>query len=85
MKGFDFIFSCVHLLYYKCHKIHFKCGGSYIDSPDCIKSKKKTINPINKNDNKCFQYAASLAINYKEIAKNSGKNTKTKLFMDKYN
>ena len=22
MKGIDFIFDCVHLLYYKCHKIN---------------------------------------------------------------
>ena len=24
MKGSDFIFECVYLLYYKCHKINFK-------------------------------------------------------------
>ena len=24
MKGSDFIFDCVHLLYYKCHKINLK-------------------------------------------------------------
>ena len=30
-------------------------GGSYIDSPDGVKSKKATINPINKNNNNCFQ------------------------------
>ena len=28
-------------------------GGSYIDSPDWIKN-KKTINPINKQENKFF-------------------------------
>ena len=33
-KGSDFIFDCVHLLYYKCHKIHLNCGGSNIDSAD---------------------------------------------------
>ena len=31
MKGSDFIFDCVHLLHYKCHKINLNCGGSYID------------------------------------------------------
>ena len=56
MKGSDFIFDCVHLLYYKCHKTNFKCGGSCMDSSDWIKSKKATINLINKKDNKCFQY-----------------------------
>ena len=34
MRNSDFIFYCVHLLYYKCHKINMNCGGSYIDSPD---------------------------------------------------
>ena len=45
MRGRDFIFDSVQLLYYKCHKINFKRGGSYIDSPDWIKKKKATINP----------------------------------------
>ena len=35
MGGRDFIFDSVQLLYYKCHKINFKHGGSYIGSPDC--------------------------------------------------
>ena len=34
MKGSDFVFDCVHLLYYKCHKINPNRCGSYIDSPD---------------------------------------------------
>ena len=50
MESSDFIFGCVHLLYYKCHKINFKRGGLYIDSPDQIKYKKATINTINKKD-----------------------------------
>ena len=27
MKGSDFIFDCVNLSYWKCHKINFKRGG----------------------------------------------------------
>ena len=38
----------VQLFYYKCHKINQNCGFSYVDSPDWIKNKKKTINPIKK-------------------------------------
>ena len=37
MRGSDFFFDCVH---YKCHKVNFQWGGSYIDSPDWIKNKK---------------------------------------------
>ena len=51
MKGSDFVFDYVQLLYYKCHKINFNRGGSYIDSPYWIKNKKATINPTNKKDN----------------------------------
>ena len=60
MKGGEFVFDYVHLLYYKCHKINPNRGGSYIDSPDSIKNKKATINPINIKDNKCFQYAVTI-------------------------
>ena len=48
MKGNEFVFDYVHLLSYKFPKINLNCGGSYIDSPDWIKSKKATINPISK-------------------------------------
>ena len=41
MKGSEFVFDCVHLLYDKCHKINLKRGGSYIDTPDWIKNKAK--------------------------------------------
>ena len=33
MKGSEFVFNYLHLLYYKCQKINPNCGGSYIDSP----------------------------------------------------
>ena len=36
--------------------------GSYIDSPDWIKNKKATINPINKKDSKCFQYVVAVEL-----------------------
>ena len=32
MRGSDFIFDCVDLHYYKCHKTTFKFGCSYTDS-----------------------------------------------------
>ena len=34
MKGRDFIFDCVYLLYYKCHKINLNRDESYADPPD---------------------------------------------------
>ena len=41
MKGSEFVFSNVHLLYYKCHKINPCRGRSYIGSPDWIKTEKQ--------------------------------------------
>ena len=52
------------------------CSGSYIGSPDSMK--KST----NKNDNKCFQYAGTVALNYEEIKKRS---TTVKRFINKCN
>ena len=43
MKGSDFVFNYVRLLYYKCRKINPNCGGSYIDSLDRIKKQQKIL------------------------------------------
>ena len=64
MRDSNFIFDCVHLLYYKFHKINVKRGGSYIDSLDWTSSKKATINPISKKENKCFQYFVAVVLNH---------------------
>ena len=39
LKGSEFVFDYVNLLYYKCHKISLICGRSCILSPDWIKIK----------------------------------------------
>ena len=41
MRGSDFIFDSIRLLFYKCHKVSFKRGGLFIDSPDRKKKRKK--------------------------------------------
>ena len=72
MGGSKFVFDCVQLLYNKCHKInldHMDHAGSYIDSPDWIKNKKATINPINEKYKKCFQYDVIVVLNYEQIKK----------------
>ena len=84
MKGSDFIFDSVQLIYYKCHKVNFKRGGSYIDTPYWIKKKKATINP-KKADHKCFQYAATVALNYEELESCPERVSNIKLFINKYN
>ena len=53
MRGSEFEFDGIHLLYYDFNKISLNIGGSYIESAKWIKDKKSTINPKN-NDYKCF-------------------------------
>ena len=47
MRGSEFEFDGVNLLYYDFNKISLNRGGSYIDSPEWIKNKKSTIKIIN--------------------------------------
>ena len=54
MRGSEFEFDGVNFLYY----------DFGVDSPKWLKDKKSTINPKN-NDDKCFQYAVTLALNLK--------------------
>ena len=84
MKGSDFEFDGANFVYYDFNKISINRGGSNIDSPQWLKNKKSTINPIN-NDYKCFQYAVTLALNLDKIRKNPQRISKIKPFIDQYN
>ena len=77
MRGSDFIFDCIHLLYYKCHKINPNHGRSYKDSPVWIKNKKATINSIKKS-NKCYQCAVTVVLNYEKTKIDPQRITKSK-------
>ena len=84
MKGSEFEFDGVNFLYYDFNKISLNRGGSYIDSPKWLKDKKSTINRKN-NDDKCFQYAVTLALNLDKIKKDPQRISKIKPFIDQYN
>ena len=84
MKGSEFEFDGVNFLYYDFNKISLNRGGSYIEAPKWIKNKKSTMN-LKNNDNKCFQYALTLALNLKKINKNPQRVSKIKPFIDQYN
>ena len=49
------------------------------------KKQKLIINHINKKDNKCFQYAVTVALNHEENKKDPQRKTKLKPFINKYN
>ena len=84
MRVSEFEFDSVNFLYYDFNKTSINRGGSYIDSPKWLKDKKSTINP-KKNDDKCFQYAVTLALNIDKIKKDPQRVSKIKPFIEKYN
>ena len=84
MRGSELIFDAVNVLHYDLNKISLSRGGSYRDSPEWLKNKKPTINPKN-NDDKCFQYALAIALNHRQIKKDSQRISKIKPFIDLYN
>ena len=84
IKGTEFIFDSVDLLYYHLQKTSLrKIGPSYIDSPKWLKNKKATINPKN-NDNNCFQYATIAALNHKQIKDHPKRIFNLKHFINQY-
>ena len=85
MKGSSYIFESVDLLEYHLYNISLNRGSSYIDSPKWLKNKKGTINPQNTEDNKCFQYAITAALNYQNITNNCQRISKLKPFINNYN
>ena len=84
MRGSDFEFDGIHLLYYDFNKISLNRGGSYIEPAKWIKDKKSTINPKN-NDYKCFQYAVTVALNHDKVNKDLQRVSKIKPFINQYN
>ena len=85
MRGSEPVFDGINLLHYDLNKISLNRGGSYIKSPDWIENKKATINPQNKKDDKCFQYALTVALNHEKIKHDRERISQIKPFIDQYN
>ena len=81
MRGSEFIFECVDSLYCKLHKISLNREGPYIDSLKWLKNKKVTINPKIKDD-KCFQYAITVALFHEQIKSHTERISNIKPFID---
>ena len=84
MRGSEFESDGINFFYYSFNKTSIYRGGTYIDSPKRLKNKKSTIN-LKNNDNKCFQYAVTLALNLDNINKHPQRISKIKSFIDQYN
>ena len=57
---------------------------SFFFSPKWLKNKEATINPKN-NDNNCFQYASTAALNHKQIKIYPDRISNLKLFIAQHN
>ena len=84
LRGSDFEFDGINFFNYNFNKTSIYGGGSYINSPKWLQDKKSTVNPKN-NDFKCFQYAATLALNFDNINNHPEKISKIRPFIDQYN
>ena len=85
MKGSNFTFERNDLLEYHLHKISLNRGSSYIKSPEWIKNKRVIINPKNTENNMCFQYAITAALNHQNIDHHSERLSKPRPFINNYN
>ena len=64
MRGSEFVFDGINLLHYDLNKISLNRGA--------------TINPQNKKDDKCFQYALTVALNHEKIKRDCQRISKIK-------
>ena len=84
MKDSKFVFESVDLLYYSLHKTTLRRGKSYIKSSKWLRNKGATINPQNYDDNNCFQYATTIALNHQNIENHPETISNLEPFTDQY-
>ena len=85
MKGSNFTFDRIDLLEYHLHKIGLNRGSSYIEFSEWIKNKGEILNPKNTEDNNCFQYVITPALNYQNINHHQERISKFRPFINNYN
>ena len=82
MRGSNFYFDSVDLLYYHLQKTSLnRKGGSYIDSPERLKKKKAKPNPKNSDDS-CFQSTLTAALGYRNYKSHPERVSNLKPFID---
>ena len=79
IKGSDFVFESVDLVYYKLHRVRLNRGGLYIKSPEWLLHKGATINPKNENDDECLRWSKISALDFSEITNEEFKNILKKI------
>ena len=87
MEGSSFLFDYVNFLDIKFNQTDLIRGASYVKTPNWLSSEKATIDPKNddENDNNCFMYAITVALNHQEIGCHPETISKILKHTDKYN
>ena len=70
IKGSDFVFE----MDYKLYRVNLRRGGSYVNSPKWLASRKGTLNPKNENNDECLWWSTICALNHNEIMKKKFEN-----------
>ena len=83
-NGSNFVFESVDLLPYHIHKTSLRRRNSYVKCSEWLINKRATINP-NNNDDKCFQYSITVALNHQNIENHPERTSNNEPFIDKYN
>ena len=84
-RASKFILKNAELMYCYLHKTTLKRGKSSIESPEWLQNKTVTINPKNKKDDNCYQYAITLALNLQYVERDNQRMSKIELFINHYN
>ena len=84
-RASEFILENVELMYYYLHKTTLKRGKSSIESPEWLQNKTVTVNPKNKEDDNCYQYAITLALNLQYLERDHQRISKIEPFINHYN
>ena len=71
-------------LYINFHRLVLTRGGSYIELPILIKSKKAMIDPQNK-DEECFKWAVIAALHHEDIKHHPERNGLLRSYEKQYN
>ena len=77
-----FVFDPVLFLDVSYHKLKLTQGSSYLPLPDWTANKKAVINPKNKDDEECFNWAVIAALHQEEIGNNPQRISKLRRFED---
>ena len=80
-----FASECVDLLYYDLHKRTLRTGKSHKESPEWLINKRASINPQDEDDNSCFQYAITVALNHQNIENHPERISNIEPFINQYN